>query len=91
MTLSSKVAVNPLPWILGPDTWDMSPATVTAAVAGIARSGFTAMHADIPEGMSVATKWRSRLRSLRSSPPGTGDDNATFGASLRGFFRTWRR
>ena len=54
MTLSSKVAVNPLPWILGPDTWDMSPATVTAAVAGITRAGFTAMHAEVPDGMSLA-------------------------------------
>jgi inosose dehydratase len=54
MMLTGKVAVNPLPWVLGPDGFDLSPATVTAAVAGIADAGFTAMHADIPAGMSVA-------------------------------------
>ncbi len=52
MALASKVAVNPLPWVLGPDGFDLSPATVRAAVAGIADAGFTAIHADVPEGMS---------------------------------------
>ena len=34
MMLSAKVAVNPLPWVLGPDGFDLSPATVAAAMAG---------------------------------------------------------
>ena len=51
--LSAKVAVNPLPWVLGPDGFDLSPATVAAAVAGIAQAGFTAMHADVPDGTDV--------------------------------------
>ena len=54
MMLNAKIAVNPLPWVLGPDGFDLSPATVTAAVAGIAGAGFTAMPADVPDGMSVA-------------------------------------
>ena len=54
MMLTGKIAVNPLPWVLGPDGFNLSPATVTAAVAGIADAGFTAMHADVPAGMSVA-------------------------------------
>jgi inosose dehydratase len=61
MMLSGKVAVNPLPWVLGPGGFDLSPATVTAAVAGIAAAGFTAMHADIPAGMDAA-----RYRTLLS-------------------------
>ena len=39
MMLTAKIAVNPLPWVLGPDGFDLSPATVTAAVAGIAVAG----------------------------------------------------
>jgi inosose dehydratase len=53
MAFSSKVAVNPLPWVLGPDGFDLSPATVRAAVAGIAEAGFSAIHADVPENMPV--------------------------------------
>lgn len=69
MMLSSKVAVNPLPWVLGPDGFDLSPATVTAAVAGIAEAGFTAMHADVPAGMSVA-EYRALLsdHGVRPAP-----------------------
>ena len=48
MALAAKVAVNPLPWVLGPNGFDMSPTNVRAAVAGIADAGFTAMHADVP-------------------------------------------
>ncbi|WP_426561305.1 sugar phosphate isomerase/epimerase family protein [Angustibacter sp. McL0619] len=54
MALASKVAVNPLPWVLGPDGFDLSPTTVRAAVAGIADAGFTAMHSDVPEQWSAA-------------------------------------
>lgn len=54
MMLSAKVAVNPLPWVLGPDGFDLSPATVAAAVAGIAQAGFTAIHADVPARMDAA-------------------------------------
>ncbi|HUC21661.1 MAG TPA: sugar phosphate isomerase/epimerase family protein [Streptosporangiaceae bacterium] len=69
MTLSSKVAVNPLPWILGRDTWDLSLATVTAAAAGISDAGFTAIHADVPDGTSVAD-YRALLsdHGLRPAP-----------------------
>lgn len=54
MPLTAKVAVNPLPWVLGPQGFDLSPATVRSAVAGIAEAGFTAMHADVPPEMSTA-------------------------------------
>jgi inosose dehydratase len=52
MALASKVAVNPLPWVLGPQGFDLSPTTVRAAVAGIAAAGFTAIHADVPSEMT---------------------------------------
>jgi inosose dehydratase len=60
MTLLTKVAVNPLPWVLTAEGFDLSLTTVRAAVAGIAEAGFTAMHADVPEGMSAA-EYRSLL------------------------------
>jgi inosose dehydratase len=69
MMLTAKIAVNPLPWVLGPDGFNLSPATVTAAVAGIAGAGFTAMHADVPEGMGVA-QYRTLLsdHGVRPAP-----------------------
>jgi inosose dehydratase len=60
MALAAKVAVNPLPWVLGPQGFDLSPATVRDAVAGIAAAGFTAMHADVPAQMTPAD-YRSLL------------------------------
>jgi inosose dehydratase len=69
MALAAKVAVNPLPWVLGPDGFDLSPTTVRAAVAGIADAGFTAIHADVPDGMAVA-EYRALLsdHGIRSAP-----------------------
>jgi inosose dehydratase len=69
MALASKVAVNPLPWVLGPDGFDLSPTTVRAAVAGIADAGFTAIHADVPADMSVA-EYRTLLsdHGIRPAP-----------------------
>jgi len=69
MMLTTKIAVNPLPWVLGPDGFDLSPATVSAAVAGIADAGFTAMHADVPAGMGVA-EYRTLLsdHGVRPAP-----------------------
>jgi inosose dehydratase len=54
MPLTAKVAVNPLPWVLGPQGFDLSPTTVRSAVAGIAQAGFTAMQADVPAQMPTA-------------------------------------
>src|SRR6185437_12698777 len=69
MALASKVAVNPLPWVLGPDGFDLSPTTVRSAVAGIADAGFTAIHADVPAEMSVA-EYRALLsdHGIRPAP-----------------------
>jgi inosose dehydratase len=69
MMLTAKIAVNPLPWVLGPDGFDLSRATVSSAVAGIASAGFTAMHADVPAGMGVA-EYRTLLsdHGVRPAP-----------------------
>jgi inosose dehydratase len=67
MTLSAKVAVNPLPWVLGPNGFELSLATVSAAVAGIAEAGFTAMHADVPAAMTPA-EYRTLLADHGIAP-----------------------
>ncbi len=67
MALPHKVAVNPLPWVLGPDGFDLSPTTVRAAVAGIADAGFTAMHADVPAELTPA-EYRTLLADHGISP-----------------------
>lgn len=53
----------------GTDGFDLSPATVRAAVAGAALAGFTAVHADVPEGMS-ASEYRAFLddHGIRPAP-----------------------
>jgi inosose dehydratase len=69
MTLLKKVAVNPLPWVLTSEGFDLSLTTVKAAVAGIAEAGFTAMHADVPSGMSPS-EYRALLadHGVRPAP-----------------------
>lgn len=66
---STKIGVNPLPWVLGPNGFDLSVTTVRAAVAGISEAGFTAMHADVPAGMSPA-EYRTLLadHGVRPAP-----------------------
>lgn len=79
MTLLTKIAVNPLPWVLTPAGFDLSPTTVRAAVAGIAEAGFTAMHADVPSGMSAA-EYRTLL-SDHGVQPAPGYFGAYFDCS----------
>lgn len=69
MALSAKVAVNPLPWVLTANGFELSLTTVSAAVAGIAEAGFTAMHADVPAGMAPA-EYRTLLadHGVRAAP-----------------------
>lgn len=54
MTTARKLAINPLPWVIGPNGFDLSIATLTMAFTELAAVGFDAVHADIPEGMSPA-------------------------------------
>jgi inosose dehydratase len=82
MALASKVAVNPLPWVLGPEGYDLSPTTVRAAVAGIVAAGFTAMHAEVPAGMSPAD-YRTLL-SDHGVQPAPGYFGAHFDAPAEG-------
>lgn len=66
---SAKIALNPLPWIMGPDRFDLSTKTVEQAVRGAAQAGFTAVHADVPADMSPST-YRAMLddHGLRPAP-----------------------
>ena len=69
MTVMAKVAVNPLPWVLQEDHFDLSVDTLTAAFAAIAAAGFDAVHADIPAEMPVP-QYRTMLAEygLQAAP-----------------------
>jgi inosose dehydratase len=66
---AAKIALNPLPWIMGPDSFDLSTKTVQQAVRGAAQAGFTAVHADVPTEMGAST-YRAMLEDhgLRPAP-----------------------
>jgi inosose dehydratase len=48
-----KVAVNPLPWVLTESGWSLTRQVLTDALTDLREVGFTALHAEIPEGMTV--------------------------------------
>jgi inosose dehydratase len=48
-----RLAINPLPWVLGPHGFDLSLQTLTPALRELSAVGFDAVHADIPQGMTV--------------------------------------
>jgi inosose dehydratase len=48
-----KVAVNPLPWVLTESGWSLTRDVLIEALADLREVGFTALHADVPEGMRV--------------------------------------
>ncbi|MFC4015079.1 sugar phosphate isomerase/epimerase family protein [Nonomuraea purpurea] len=48
------IGINPLPWLLGPSGFTLDVPTLRTAFAEIAEAGFTAVQADVPEGMSPA-------------------------------------
>jgi inosose dehydratase len=67
--MSPEIGINPLPWLLGPDGFDLSAATVADAAAAMAAAGFDAIQADVPAGMS-SDEYRSLLteHGLRPAP-----------------------
>jgi inosose dehydratase len=54
MTTPRKLAINPLPWVIGRTGFDLSTETLTVALTELRAVGFDAVHADIPEGMTPA-------------------------------------
>jgi inosose dehydratase len=54
VSIARKLAINPLPWVIGPTGLDVSVATLTAALTEVSTVGFNAIHTDIPEGMKPA-------------------------------------
>ncbi len=85
MPLTAKVAVNPLPWVLGPHGFDLSPTTVRAAVAGIAAR---------PASPRCTRTCRRRCRRRTTAPcwPTTGScrRRATSGRTSTGRPKTSR-
>lgn len=50
MLRSERLAVNPLPFLLEESGLDLSLQRLSATFEAIARAGYTAVHADVPEG-----------------------------------------
>ncbi|MFD1538805.1 sugar phosphate isomerase/epimerase family protein [Nonomuraea guangzhouensis] len=51
---SPRFGINPLPWLLTPSGFTLDVATLRTAFAEIAETGFTAVQADIPPGLTPA-------------------------------------
>lgn len=62
-----RVALNPLPWVLGPDGFHLEKEVLDAAFRDVARTGFKSVQADIPHDMSVP-EYRALLDSHGLSP-----------------------
>jgi inosose dehydratase len=52
--ISTKLAINPLPWVLTEKGFDLSVDTVTRALADLEPIGYRGFHADIPDGLTPA-------------------------------------
>ena len=50
---SMKVAVNPLPWVLSDAGFQLSRTVVLEALADLRGVGFRALHAQVPDDMTV--------------------------------------
>ncbi|MET7339598.1 sugar phosphate isomerase/epimerase [Nonomuraea sp. NPDC005650] len=61
------IGINPLPWLLGPSGLTLDVPTLRTAFAEIAEAGFTAVQADVPEGMS-ATAYLALLDEYGLAP-----------------------
>lgn len=48
----SKVAVNPLPWVMDSGAFILNEDTLGQAMTELSEAGFTALHSDPPQGMS---------------------------------------
>ena len=51
---SMKVAVNPLPWVLSDAGFQLSRTVLLEALADLREVGFRALHAQVPDDMTVA-------------------------------------
>lgn len=61
-TSSRRLAVNPLPWVMGPAGPQVTEANLQAALADLQQTGFRALHTDVPAGMSI-TRYEEILRT----------------------------
>ncbi|QAY72246.1 inosose dehydratase [Agromyces protaetiae] len=53
MPVRASLAINPLPWMLIDDHWSVSEVVVETALVELAPLGYTAVHAEIPDGLAV--------------------------------------
>ncbi|MGW4032947.1 sugar phosphate isomerase/epimerase family protein [Streptomyces sp. NPDC004838] len=49
-----RLAINPLPWTLGPTGLTLSESSVRLALSELTPTGFRALHTSVPEGMDLA-------------------------------------
>ncbi|SDY47969.1 sugar phosphate isomerase/epimerase family protein [Herbiconiux ginsengi] len=52
MSRRERLAINPLPFLLEGSGLDLSPERLRATFTDIARAGYTAVHADVPPGLT---------------------------------------
>lgn len=62
-----RVGLNPLPWVLTPDGFDLSVPVLRSAFADIATTPFKGIHADPPPGLD-ATGYRALLAEYDLEP-----------------------
>lgn len=68
-----KLAVNPLPWVFGEAGWNMNEEVLIGALTDLREVGFSAIHTEIPKGMSVSA-YRQKLTDHGFEPaPGYFD------------------
>jgi inosose dehydratase len=67
MARKERLAVNPLPWVFGRAGMAMTEHNVRQALADLTRIGYTALHTDVPAGMTVA-QYRSMLDEFGVAP-----------------------
>jgi inosose dehydratase len=78
---SMKVAVNPLPWVLTESGWSLTREVLTEALTDLRKVGFTALHAEVPEDMTVQ-EYRRTLADF-GFEPAPGYFSADFATSER--------
>ncbi|MEV0382718.1 sugar phosphate isomerase/epimerase [Nonomuraea sp. NPDC050643] len=84
--MRSLIGINPLPWLFGPSGFTLEVAALRTAFAEVAETGFTAVQADLPEGLTPAG-YRALLREYGLAPApgyfhGAYDDSEAMPALL---------
>ena len=65
--MTSRLAINPLPWVLTPDGFLLNQETLVAALEQLAGIGYRGLQADVPDGLS-ATQYADLLHEYGFEP-----------------------